>query len=266
MISREIIWHPPAPPAAERALLGDDDVHVWRASLNQPATAVSALARILTPDETDRAAKYYFQKDREHFIVSRAVLRLMLSRYTGVEPDQLRFRTNSYGKPALDGEASTEGLRFNLSHSNELALYAVARNREIGLDLEYVRQNFDTAQIAGGFFSPGEIAALNALPESEQLESFFRCWTRKEAYVKARGEGLSLPLAQFDVSLSPNEPAALLNVEDNPAEVSRWSMRELIPAHGYLAAIVIEGHNYQLNCFEWPALQGHAALTLTTKS
>jgi 4'-phosphopantetheinyl transferase len=140
-------------------------------------------------------------------------------------------------------------LRFNLSHSQDLALYAVTSNREVGVDLEYIQRDFDTRQIAERFFSTREIAALHALPANLQTESFFRCWTRKEAYVKARGEGLSLPLEQFDVSLSPDDPAALLNVAGNPAEVSRWSLRELTPAPGYMAAIAVEGKDLSLSCF-----------------
>lgn len=256
MTTREAVWN----PAPEQFLLGDDDVHVWRAPLNQPAASVSAFSRILAPDELDRAAKYHFQKDRDHFIVARAVLRLMLGRYLRKEPAQLRFRTNSYGKPALAADADSEtlaaeseALRFNLSHSCELALYAVARNREVGLDLEYVRRDFETVEIARRFFSPREVAALNALPENLQAEGFFRCWTRKEAYIKARGEGLSLPLDQFAVSLAPTDPAALLNVAGNPAEISRWSLREITPAPGYMSAIAVEGsNNFELNCFQWP--------------
>lgn len=245
MTARSAIWN----PAPEHYSLGDEDVHVWRASLNQTAAVVSAHKQILAPDELERAAKYHFQKDRDRFITARAVLRGLLASYLQSEPAGLRFRTNEYGKPHLDAESGRETLRFNLSHSQDLALYAVARNREVGLDLEYIRQDFDTRQIAERFFSGREIAALNALPANLQTESFFRCWTRKEAYIKARGEGLSLPLEQFAVSLSPDFPAALLNVADNPAEVSRWSLRELIPASGYMAAIAIEGNGWRLSCF-----------------
>jgi len=245
MTARSAVWK----PAPERFSLGDEDVHVWRASLNQTVAVVSAHRQILAPDELERAAKYHFQRDRDRFIVARAVLRRLLASYLQSEPARLRFRTNEYGKPSLDIEAGREALRFNLSHSHDLALYAVVSKREVGVDLEYIQQDFDTKQIAERFFSTREIAALNALPANLQTESFFRCWTRKEAYVKARGEGLSLPLEQFDVSLSPDDPAALLNVAGNPAEASRWSLRELTPAPGYMAAIAIEGKGLSLSCF-----------------
>jgi 4'-phosphopantetheinyl transferase len=248
MIASEAVWK----IAPERLLLKGDDVHVWRAQIDRPAADISIFRRILAPDELNRADKYHFRKDRDRFIVARAVLRFLLGHYLRREPEQLRFRFNAYGKPALAAEAESETLRFNLSHSGELALYAFTRNREVGLDVEYVRRDFDTKQLAGEFFSPHEVAALCALPASLQAEGFFRCWTRKEAYIKARGEGLSLPLHQFDVSLAPNHPAALLSVANDPAEISRWSLRELTPAKGYLAAIAVEGHNWQLNCFQWP--------------
>jgi 4'-phosphopantetheinyl transferase len=248
MISREAAWK--LAPGEFR--LGDDDVHVWRAALNQPAAAISAFSQILATEELNRASKYHFQKDRDRFIVARALLRLILGSYLRKEPGELRFCSNPYGKPSLAAAADSETLRFNLSHSRDLALYAVARNREVGLDLEYARHDFDTAKIAAQFFSQSEIAALDALPANMQPEGFFRCWTRKEAYIKARGQGLSLPLDEFAVSLSPNHPAALLSVANNPAEVSRWSLQELAPGPGYLAAIAIEGHNWQLNCFQWP--------------
>lgn len=245
MKASSLVWK----PAPKRLLLGDEDVHVWLASLNQPAAVVLAHQQILSPDELDRAAKYHFQKDGKHFVVARATLRFLLASYLQSEPARLRFRLNEYGKPRLDAETEGEALRFNLSHSQDLALYAVARTREVGIDLEYIRQDFYTRQIAERFFSVGEVLALDALPVNLQTEGFFRCWTRKEAYIKARGEGLSLPLEQFDVSLSPDEPVALLKVRTDPTEVSRWSLMELTPAPGYMAAIAIEGTGFSLSCF-----------------
>jgi 4'-phosphopantetheinyl transferase len=224
-------------------------VHVWRASLNQPAAMLTAFKQILAADELERAARFHFQKDRDHFITARALLKLILASYLGREPEQVRFSFNEYGKPAV---ADSETVRFNLSHSRDLVIYAVARNRELGLDLEYIRDDFDTAQIAMQFFSRREVEALGTLPPELQAEGFFRCWTRKEAYIKARGHGLSLPLDQFDVSLTPNEPAQLLSVAGDAEELSCWSLREIAPGPGYMAAIAVEGSDWQLNCFQWP--------------
>jgi 4'-phosphopantetheinyl transferase len=148
-------------------------------------------------------------------------------------------------------EGVSDELRFNVSHSHGLALYAVTRRRKIGIDIERVRPISGPEQLAARFFSAGENAELCALPEHVKHEAFFNCWTRKEAYVKARGEGLSLPLNQFDVSLNPGEPARLLRVERDPQEAARWSLQGLTPAPGYVAALAVEGHGWRLACWEW---------------
>jgi 4'-phosphopantetheinyl transferase len=246
----ETIWK----PAPEQLQLGHDDVHVWRAPLDQPETSISAFSEILSTDELRRAGRFHFRKDGERFIVARAVLKCILSRYLNIKPELIRFRSNQYGKPALvEAAADASGLRFNLSHSRALALYGIARERELGLDLEDIRSDLgDDAQIARQFFSKREVAALAALPANLRSEGFFRCWTRKEAYIKAKGMGLSIPLDQFDVTLSPDEPALLLDVAGDAEEVSRWSLRELAPGPGYMAALVVEGQGWQLDCFQWP--------------
>jgi 4'-phosphopantetheinyl transferase len=124
----------------------------------------------------------------------------------------------------------------------------------VGIDLEYIRSDLQVEQLAERFFSRREIATLRTLPPEVQRQAFFLCWTRKEAYLKARGEGLSLPLDQFDVSLIPGEPAALLSTQRDPYEVSRWSLQELTPAPGYAAALAVEGHGWGLACWQWPDL------------
>jgi 4'-phosphopantetheinyl transferase len=257
MIAREAVWN----PAPDKLRLGDE-VHIWRASLNQPAAMLTAFKQSLATEELERAAKFHFQKDRDHFIVARALLRIILASYLESKPEQLRFSFNEYGKPAL---ADTETVRFNLSHSRDLVLYAVARNRELGVDVEYVRDDFDTAQIARQFFSRREIEALCALPPEQQEEGFFLCWTRKEAYIKAKGQGLSIPLDQFDVSLAPDEPAKLLNVAGDTEEISRWSLRELAPGPGYMAAIAVEGSDWRLSCFQWTGASPDALAPASSK-
>ncbi|MCZ7569866.1 MAG: 4'-phosphopantetheinyl transferase superfamily protein [Ardenticatenaceae bacterium] len=239
----EKLWFPP--PA--EAVLPDDEVHVWRASLNVATVQLQGLLDLLAPDETRRAERFYFQEDRNRFIVARGVLRIILSRYLDMRPDDLRFHTNRYGKPALDcARKHGEWLSFNLSHSGELALYAVARGRGVGVDLERIRPHIAGEEIAARFFSPRENAALRTVPPEQRHAAFFTCWTRKEAYIKARGEGLSYPLDQFDVSLHPGEPARLLSAAGDPAEAGRWSVRELRPGPDYMAALVVEGHGWKL--------------------
>ena len=231
------------PPPANLAL-SDNEVHVWRVSLDLTASQIQSLQHTLAAGEMSWAERFYFHKDRRRFIVTRALLRAILSRYLDVEPGQLRFCYSPSGKPALVAMPDRKTLSFNLSHSHELALVGVAFNREIGIDLELIRTDFPCEQIARQLFSPQENAVLHALPIKMKHEAFFNCWTRKEAYVKARGEGLALPLQQFDVSLS--------SIRGDPQEAYRWSLRELIPAPGYVAALVVEGHNWRLACWQWP--------------
>jgi 4'-phosphopantetheinyl transferase len=197
----------------------------------------------------ERAGRFHFARDRDHYTVARAVLRDILGRYLGLAPASLRFKYNPFGKPSLDDGA--RGVRFNLSHSGGIALYAVALGREVGVDVEQLKDEMDCGGVAERFFSPSEVAALRTLPPEAQKRAFFDCWTRKEAYVKARGDGLSLPLDSFDVSVAPGEPAALLRTRDDACEASRWTLRELSTEPGYAAALAVEGRDWRLRCWRW---------------
>jgi 4'-phosphopantetheinyl transferase len=238
-----------APPAA--LTLSNHDVHVWRTSLELNTDHVRRLRQTLSADEIVRAERFHFERDRRHFIVARGVLRMILSRYLGLGPHQLGFCYSSYGKPALATAPGRDWLRFNVSHSHELALYAITCGREVGIDIEYMRDDVATDAIAERYFSPREVRTFRALPAPQRREAFFACWTRKEAYIKARGEGLSFPLDRFDVSLAPGEPPALLRTLGDPHEACRWSLRALAPGAAYMAALVVEGHNWQLTCWQW---------------
>jgi 4'-phosphopantetheinyl transferase len=207
------------------------------------------LERTLALDERSRAGRFYFRHDRERFIVARGILREILGRYLSRAPESLSFSYSSYGKPALVSESGAEAIRFNISHSHGTALYVVTRGRELGVDLELIRDGLEIEQIAERFFSRAEVSALCALPTQIRRRAFFLCWTRKEAYIKARGEGLSLPLDQFEVSLVPGEPAALMSAQRD--EAFRWSLRELFPAADYAAALAIEGRDCSLACWQW---------------
>jgi 4'-phosphopantetheinyl transferase len=239
-----------SPP--EAPVLVRDEVHVWRASLDQPPSQIEKARCSLAADEEARAARFHFEKDRAHYIVARGVLRDILGCYLNRASECLSFRYGPHGKPALAGYSDGERIRFSVSHSHGMALYAVARGREVGIDLERIRRDLAAGEIAERFFSRWEVATLRALPTELQRQAFFLCWTRKEAYIKARGEGLSLPLDQFDVSLAPGEPAAILGTRPDPAEASRWSLQELCPAHGYVAALAVEAHGWRLRCLRWP--------------
>jgi 4'-phosphopantetheinyl transferase len=239
-------WEPaPAQPQATR-----DEVHIWRVVLTKTASEVESLRELLTDDEQRRAESFHFSRDRSHFIVARGILRKILGLYLRRSPESLRFSYTPFGKPDLQEAVGLETPRFNLTHAGVVALYAVTRGREVGIDVEYVRADIECEQIAGHFFSQSEVEVLRSLPQDSRARAFFNCWTRKEAYIKARGEGLSLPLDEFDVSLSPGEPAALLRASD-AREVARWSLRELTLAPEYVAALAVEGSDWRLRCWEY---------------
>jgi 4'-phosphopantetheinyl transferase len=206
----------------------------------------------LSRDELTRAHRFHFEKDRNRFIAARAVLRKILSIYCMKKRNQIRFHHNMHGKPALDAQCAGGDLRFNLSHSDGVALYAITRGREVGIDIERIRRDLEFDRIAERFFSPQEVATLRALPRDIQNQAFFTYWTRKEAYVKARGDGLSLPMDQFAVSVAPDDPGLLLHTKDDPAELSHWSFKTLAPGPDYEAALAVEGDPGRIRCWQWP--------------
>jgi 4'-phosphopantetheinyl transferase len=233
-------------------VLSKDEVHVFSASLKQPLWRLQQLAKILSPDEQLRANNFYFEKDRWRFIVCRGILRIILGRYLDIEPSQIQFSYGVHSKPALlETSRNSSTLQFNLSHSQELALYAFTLSRQVGIDLEYIRPIDDIDSLAKHFFSEQEYTVLRKLPESERQIAFFNCWTRKEAYIKATGQGLSLPLNQFEVSLIPGDPAMLLRTFTDSKEASLWSLQELTPDPEYIAALAVQGFYWQLKMFSW---------------
>jgi 4'-phosphopantetheinyl transferase len=185
-------------------------------------------------------------------VVARGLLRAILGRYLGCSPADVRFCYGPRGKPALNDARGGEALRFNLSHSRGIALYAVTRGREVGVDVEAIRPEVEIASVARRVFSPSERATLHSLPPELQSEAFFNGWTRKEAFIKATGEGLARPLDEFDVSIAPGEPARLLATQPDADEAARWTLRELLPGPGYRAAVAVEGTGWRLAYWRWP--------------
>jgi 4'-phosphopantetheinyl transferase len=250
-LGRDELYGPPWRSPPDSLTLGRDEVHLWRASMNCTAAQVEILKHTLSAEELRRAGRYRFKKDREHFIVARGLLRTILGRYLEMDPRQVRFCYGAHGKPALEVERGEDTLSFNLSHSNGLALFAVSRGRELGIDLEYVQAHLADDQITERFFSPREVALLRGLPKDVQREAFFIFWTRKEAFIKATGKGLSLPLNQFEVSLVPGKPIVLLSAYDDRQETFRWSLQALAAGSGYAAALCVEGHDWRLKGWQW---------------
>lgn len=228
--------------------LPPDEVHVWRAALDLPERLADELRHLLSDDERRRAARFHFERDRRRFSAGRGVLRDILGRYLNTAPQELRFHYDAHGKPSLYGS----DLRFNLSHSGGLALFAVTTGGQVGVDVERIRPEVMQEGLAKRYFSPREAAALEALPPEQQPAGFFNCWTRKEAYIKARGEGLSIPLDSFDVSLEPGEPARLLNVMGAPGEAERWSLWDLEVDAGFAAALALDSTERTLRRWQYP--------------
>jgi 4'-phosphopantetheinyl transferase len=222
-------------------------VQVWRFSLELEAARAELLWPLLTEEEAVRARRFYFEKHRRRFLVGRAFLRLVLGRYLQREPQALRFTYGGHGKPAVEDAGD---LHFNLSHSGEAGLLGVTRGREIGADIEEVRPRDSLMDIARRFFAPEEVATLSALAPAEQQLAFFLCWTRKEAFLKAGGEGLARPLDQFTVSLKPGEPARLTWVATDPAEAARWTLHSLTPGPNLVACVALRDHGWPMQCFD----------------
>jgi 4'-phosphopantetheinyl transferase len=245
--------------AGKDLVLNNNEVHVWRAALDHNPSHRHSLVDTLSEDEQARAARFYFQIDRQRFVVARAALRDILGGYLKRAAKSVSFCYGPHGKLALAQDSGKNTIHFNLSHSNGVAVYAITRGREIGIDLEFIREDLEVELLAERFFSQHEIATLRGLPDSLRKYAFFLCWTRKEAYLKARGEGLSLPLNQFDVSLIPGEPAALLSTQADPDEALRWFLQELSIGPSYVSALAVEGHSGPLSCWQWlPAHQNRA--------
>ena len=228
-----------------------NEVHVWKSSLEVSYNVVNHLKDVLSADECDRAKRFHFEKDCRHWIVGHGILRLLLGRYLNVEANELQFVTNDYGKPSLIQPPHEARLHFNLSHSGEIALYAFAYDRPVGIDVEHMKGSLDYEEVAAHYFSSYECSVLRALPPSLREEAFYTCWTRKEAYIKARGIGLSQPLDKFDVSLTPSEPAALLADRSEPEAPGSWSLYTLAPEDRYAGALAVEGSGWRLSCWEW---------------
>jgi 4'-phosphopantetheinyl transferase len=248
---------PPQWPAAQAAPeLPDGEVHIWAVDLDAPREAVECMQSVLSPDENERAGRFYFERDRIAFTIGRGLLRTLLGGYLGCDPTQLDFAYNRHGKPSL--AAGGRGIRFNVSHSGQVALLAFVRDRGIGVDVEYMRRNLDYLKVAERVFSVEEQAALAALPAERRMEAFFCGWTRKEAYIKAHGQGVSLPLDQIVVAISPDEPAQLLAVKGSFDSAARWGMSAVELGPEYRAAVIVEGSDWRLVCRQWqaPAMAG----------
>lgn len=239
-------WRRPPPGLA----LDPGHVHVWRISFTDARAERATLAATLTEDERARAGRFLRDRDRDAFTITRGALRALLARYTGHPLDAIELGFRARGKPYLTTPPG-EPVRFNVSHSGDHALLAFARGRELGVDIEQRRPLSDLLPLARLSFSPAEYATLCALPSHDHPTAFYTCWSRKEAFIKATGEGIS-QLNDFDVTLRPDQPAQILRVAGPPSEHARWSLTDLPAIPDYAAAIVVEGQGLDIHAFTWP--------------
>ena len=235
----------------ERLELADGEVHVWRARLGNPCRLPPAARSWLSHDEKQRARRFVFDVDRERYETHRCLLRMLLGRYLGVLPEDIRLKENARSKPALQTTDGGPTLEFNASHCGGLAVYAFAWRRRVGIDVERVRPGLSERSIAERFFSRGEVRALRALPVHHQEAAFFAAWTRKEALLKALGLGLTGDLAAFDVSVDPQGAAVLLGVRGHLREAWRLWLTDFVPARGYRGCLAVAGRPERVSYWNW---------------
>lgn len=227
-----------------------DRVDVWRVRLDEPVDATSAPS-ILSFDELTRASRFHFEKDRLHFARCRSALRFLLSRYLGIPAAEIRFEYQPSGKPELAAQQNPRQLQFNVSHSAGLALIAVSAGHRLGIDIEKIRVDVDITTLAERFFSARERAGLRILPDRLRVLGFFACWTRKEAFLKATGDGLSFPLADFSVTTHPDLDPALEEIRGNTVARKQWFLADLSVFEGYCATVALERSHSRLETYAW---------------
>lgn len=230
----------PTRPVTSGLALAPGEIDVWLVRLDPEPGRVERLGRLLTPDEWERANRFRFDKHRRQYVVGRGVLRTLLGAYTGTRPELVRFTYGPRGKPFLAPPLDASGLQFNLSNSDERALVGFIRGTEVGVDIEYLKPMPDCEQISERFFSESEREVLRSIPFPAKEETFFNCWTRKEAYLKAVGEGLAAPLDSFDVTLAPGAPPRMLTLKGDAERAARWFFHHLRPAPDYIGAVAVE--------------------------
>jgi len=225
-------------------------VDVWRVRLDEPAL-VSVEASALSPDEIARAGRFHFEKDRKHFTQCRSALRALLAGYLAIPATEIRFEYLTTGKPRLAAEQNPHALQFNVSHSANMALIAVGSEQRLGVDIEKIRGDVDTASLAERFFSLRERAGLQALPDRLRVPGFFACWTRKEAFLKATGDGLSFSLADFSVTTHPDLDPELEEINGNTEAGKLWFLADLSVVDGYRATVALALSNSRLETYAW---------------
>jgi 4'-phosphopantetheinyl transferase len=225
-------------------------VDVWRVHLDQEPSVASEIG-VLSSDELARASRFHFERDRQHFGRCRSALRSLLAAYLVIPPADIRFDYSTSGKPQLATDQNPCDLQFNVSHSGGVALIAVGSERRLGIDIEIIRNDVDIGALAERFFSVSERTGLRALPDDLRVAGFYACWTRKEAFLKATGDGLSFPLADFSVTTHPDLEPKLEDIKGEPEGAKKWHLADLSVIEGYRAALATDGSYSHLETFAW---------------
>ena len=236
--------------APQKNHLADNDVHVWAFHLDISTARSQQFYPLLSAREKQRSERFVDFTHRQRFIASHGFMRLALSSYLNVPADALVFKQEARGKPVLDQAGDTHPVHFNLSHSQQLALLAISKNRPVGVDVEYIKRKNAWQKISKRFFTPEEQQALFSLPDTQQAEAFFQLWTRKEAHMKVTGEGLHLSPSEFIVSVPPQPPAFIRYTQKN--DLNRWYMKEISLQEiftDYQACLSVEGDACRLQQF-----------------
>lgn len=231
--------------------LRDGDVHVWVGELDKTVSELYRFIHPLSSDERMRAERFHFEKDRNRFIVRHGILRMILGHYLDLDANRLRFHHGENGKPVLNETPGIVDIKFNLSHSNGVALFAFARHSDIGVDIEYIRDISEMDLLAERYFSITENDVFRSIPKNQRKEAFFKCWTCKEAFVKALGDGLSWSLGKFDVSMVPGESGKLLRIKDDSKEASQWFIQTFNPTPDYVGSIAVRSRIPKIRCWKW---------------
>ena len=238
-------------------------VHVWKFPLDLQDRAVSRLEDVLSRDEQRRARRFRFARHRVRFTVARGRLRILLGRYLGRAPEQVAFGYGQRGKPDLAGVEDVR-LAFNISHSRNIGIAAIALNRDVGIDVERIRSDTQFDKIAQRYFTRAEATSLQQFSETQQPAVFFRCWTLKEAYLKACGGGLTMGLDSLEVIISTNGKARVVGIRETAPQTRHWRFAELDPGEGYVASLAVTGGDANVYCLHWPKSESRGFPQLVT--
>ncbi len=224
------------------------EVHIWFINLNKTIEVIDSLKQFLSENEISKASKFRFEKDKNCSIITRGALRYLSGKYLKMNPENIIFKYGDHGKPNLDMKTD---LKFNVSHSGNLAVIGFVLKNDIGVDIEQLKYDFEVMDIVNNYFSQHEIETLKKLPIEEQTNGFYRCWTRKESFIKAKAKGLSFPLDSFSVDIKSDEETELLETKWDKNEKDLWKLFSFSPIENYIGAVSVNGHIQSVKYFNF---------------